>query len=59
LSIAPQLSIVIPAYDEAARLPDTLEKIAQYLTEKAWTFELIVVDDGSTDQTAVRAERAL
>ena len=59
MSIAPQLSIVIPAYDEAARLPDTLEKIERYLTHEAWSFELIVVDDGSADETAVRAEQAI
>lgn len=59
MSDAPQLSIVIPAYNEAARLPNTLEKIKRYLAQTAASFELIVVDDGSTDATADAAERAI
>ncbi|MFH1903643.1 MAG: dolichyl-phosphate beta-glucosyltransferase [Candidatus Omnitrophota bacterium] len=47
-----ELSIVIPAYNEANRLPNTLEKIVLYLYEKGASFELIVVDDGSKDNTA-------
>lgn len=55
--IAPALSIVIPAFDEAARLPDTLERIADHLgAERAHT-EVLVVDDGSRDGTAEVAER--
>jgi dolichyl-phosphate beta-glucosyltransferase len=42
---------VIPAYNEAARIGRTLAKIRQYLTRKGYDYELIVVDDGSTDQT--------
>lgn len=47
----PDLSVVIPAYNEANRLPDTLKVIYEYLTEKNFTWEIIVSDDGSTDQT--------
>ena len=47
-----EISIVIPAYNEANRLPDTLEKIVIYLREKKVSFELIAVDDGSKDNTA-------
>jgi dolichyl-phosphate beta-glucosyltransferase len=47
----PALSIVIPAYNEEQRLPSTLARIQQYLAEKPWRFELLVVDDGSTDGT--------
>ena len=47
-----ELSIIIPAYNEASRLPNTLEKIVLYLREKGASFELIVVDDGSKDNTA-------
>jgi len=47
----PFLSIVIPAYNEALRLGSTLEKVRQYLESRSYTNELIVVDDGSTDQT--------
>ncbi len=46
------LSIVIPAYNEAARLPQTLDTISTYLAIQTWTSEIIVVDDGSSDQTA-------
>jgi dolichyl-phosphate beta-glucosyltransferase len=48
----PFLSIVIPAYNEALRLGSTLEKVRQYLVSRNYSGELIVVDDGSTDQTA-------
>jgi len=59
VSTPPELSVVIPAYNEAERLPETIAKIKRYLIEKAWPFELIVVDDGSTDETAERAAQAI
>jgi len=59
LSVAPEISVVIPAYNEAERLPETIEKIKRYLTEKALPFELIAVDDGSSDETAERAAQAI
>lgn len=46
------LSIVIPAFNEAARLPATLEMTLQHLNGRDGAFEIIVVDDGSTDDTA-------
>jgi len=46
------LSVVIPAYNEAARLGNTLRAVVDYLSQNAPDGELIVVDDGSTDQTA-------
>jgi glycosyltransferase involved in cell wall biosynthesis len=52
---APQLSIVIPAFNEEQRLAATLEKIANYIREKRPDTEVIVVDDGSTDKTAAVA----
>jgi dolichyl-phosphate beta-glucosyltransferase len=42
---------VIPAFNEAARLPSTLERILNRLRARADTFEVIVVDDGSSDGT--------
>lgn len=48
---SPDLSIVIPAYNEAARLPRALEAIRAYLAERGRRAEVIVVDDGSTDTT--------
>lgn len=52
------LSIVIPAYEEAARLPATLGRVTAYLAAGNRTAELIVVDDGSRDPTAVLARAA-
>jgi len=54
----PKLSIVVPAYNEAARLGVTLRKILAYLNETAPEAELILVDDGSDDETAAVAERS-
>jgi dolichyl-phosphate beta-glucosyltransferase len=51
------LSIVIPAYNEADRLPQTLDRILEWLHEQRFKFqEVIVVDDGSRDATAAVAE---
>lgn len=52
----PFLSVVVPAYNEERRLPQTLQQITDYLTRQAYTSELIVVDDGSSDRTAEVAE---
>lgn len=49
---SPELSIIIPAYNEEARLPRTLGRIQDYLVTRGFTAEIIVVDDGSTDSTA-------
>ena len=48
----PFLSVVIPAYNEATRLPVTLERVMQYLEGRDYTYEVLVVDDGSEDATA-------
>jgi dolichyl-phosphate beta-glucosyltransferase len=45
------LSVVIPAYNEEQRLKLSLDKIHAYLNSKAFQYEVIVVDDGSTDDT--------
>lgn len=45
------LSIVIPAYNEHQSLPELMEKISQSLKPHNLTYEIIVVDDGSTDDT--------
>ncbi|HEV2349359.1 MAG TPA: dolichyl-phosphate beta-glucosyltransferase [Terriglobia bacterium] len=47
----PLLSIVIPAYNEAHRIGDTLEKVLRYCDCGTFPTELIIVDDGSTDST--------
>lgn len=48
----PELSVVIPAYNEEHRLPATLESVHDFLRSTGRSFELIVVDDGSLDATA-------
>jgi glycosyltransferase involved in cell wall biosynthesis len=45
-------SIVIPAYNESSRLEATLEKVLAYVRERGWDAEVIVVNDGSRDNTA-------
>lgn len=52
----PDLSIIIPSYNEELRLPATLERIADYLQTYKGTAEVLVVDDGSKDGTAEVAE---
>ncbi len=53
---APEFSIIIPAYNEERRLPETLERIAAYVRMSGRETEILVVDDGSTDRTAAIAE---
>jgi glycosyltransferase involved in cell wall biosynthesis len=55
--LAAVLSVVVPAYNEADRLPPTLEAIRRHLDGSDETYEVIVVDDGSRDVTAETAER--
>ncbi len=45
-------SIVIPAYNEGERLGATLEKVLGYVRAQGWNAEVIVVNDGSRDNTA-------
>jgi glycosyltransferase involved in cell wall biosynthesis len=52
----PDLTIIIPSYNEESRLPDTLERIAGYLSDSGRDAEVLVVDDGSKDGTAAVAE---
>ena len=48
----PYLSVVIPAYNEAERLPKTLVSIDAYLSTVSYPYEILVVNDGSKDNTA-------
>jgi dolichyl-phosphate beta-glucosyltransferase len=55
---APSLSVVVPAYNEAPRLPGTLASVRAYLRGLGREHEIVVVDDGSTDATADVARAA-
>jgi dolichyl-phosphate beta-glucosyltransferase len=46
-----RLSVVIPAYNEELRLPNTLDRSLEYLSHQPYHSEIIVVNDGSTDGT--------
>lgn len=48
----PDLGVVIPAYNEANRIADTLHRIHEYLSAQPYTWRVVVVDDGSSDSTA-------
>ncbi|MBI1974975.1 MAG: glycosyltransferase family 2 protein [Parcubacteria group bacterium] len=48
----PYLSVIIPAYNEAERLPRTLRAVDEYLVRQPFTYEIIVVNDGAHDNTA-------
>jgi glycosyltransferase involved in cell wall biosynthesis len=49
--MAPMVSIVIPAFNEAARIGNTIQKVHQFLERFPFPYELIIVDDGSGDKT--------
>jgi dolichyl-phosphate beta-glucosyltransferase len=49
--VPPLLSIIIPAYNEEIRLPDSLEKIISFLEKQPYTYELLIIENGSKDRT--------
>lgn len=53
---APDLSIVIPAYNEEKRIEPSLERVRTYLAGRGGSAEVIVVDDGSSDGTSRMVE---
>src|SRR3989338_5385851 len=46
------LSVIVPAYNEAEKLPKTLKRFQEYLFQQAYSYEIIVVHDGARDNTA-------
>jgi dolichyl-phosphate beta-glucosyltransferase len=54
----PELSVVIPCYNEEQRLPRTIEHIERYLGSGGVAYELILVDDGSIDGTRMIMDAA-
>ncbi|MHB1415131.1 MAG: dolichyl-phosphate beta-glucosyltransferase [Chloroflexota bacterium] len=56
-SNSPFLSLIVPAYNEESRLPDSLAKIVSYLRKQDYEWEVVVANDGSEDGTAAVAER--
>ncbi len=55
----PFLSVIIPAHNEASSLPLTLIDIDKHLDEQEYSYEIVVVNDGSTDHTAEIVRRFL
>lgn len=55
----PYLSLVIPAYNEERRLEPTLDRVVNYFQERPYSTEIVVVSDGSRDDTVRVAEAAL
>jgi glycosyltransferase involved in cell wall biosynthesis len=55
--MSPELSIVIPAYNEEQRLLPTLQRLDAFLRRQPLGYEIVVVDDGSRDGTAALVER--
>lgn len=56
---AVDVEIIIPAYNEAGRLPRTLRETVAYLVDQPWHSRVVVVDNGSIDETAAIARSAV
>jgi len=52
----PLISIIIPAYNESARIGNALSEVLRCVQERDWHAEIVVVNDGSTDRTAAIVE---
>jgi dolichyl-phosphate beta-glucosyltransferase len=58
MAAAPYLAVVVPAFNEDARIGETLAELHGWLGRQPWAWEIRVVDDGSTDRTAATVEQA-
>ena len=56
ISSSPHLTVVVPAYNEAERLPGTLEQMVAYFQDQPYDWRICVVDDGSDDATSALAQ---
>ncbi len=56
MTTVPELSVIIPAYNEERRLPAYLDRVLAYLEKQSFPFEVVIVDDGSLDDTAAIVE---
>ncbi len=56
IQTTPRLSVVIPFYNEGENVDRLLEEVHQAMAGSLWPWELIVVDDGSRDDTLSRME---
>ena len=52
-----KISLIIPAFNEADRIPGTLRSFSSYFSRRAFAYEIIVVDDGSLDETVATVLR--
>ena len=56
MTITPHLSVVLPAFNEETVIGRTLSKLDEFLKDQDYSWEVLIVDDGSTDQTVERVE---
>jgi glycosyltransferase involved in cell wall biosynthesis len=57
--VSPALSLIVPAYNEQARLPFTLHELETYVCQQRLDCEVIVVDNGSSDATSAVVHQAM
>ena len=57
MSKRPYLSIIVPAYNEEIRLVPTMDRLIEWTNEQTFSTEILVVDDGSKDDTCGLVER--
>jgi len=55
----PHVSFVLPAYNEQARLPGSLDRVVAFLAQQAYRSEIVISDDGSTDATPDIVQRKI